>query len=311
MARSQVPQMSPDAGDIESGLTTGRDRTTTVSHRNGVAVVLLTTLGVLLMVIGVIHWTTQVGPAEKGWHGPVQCVAVRSTQSWREHTKCGERSKSPVLGSELLYMPKAMRRDSGWQNCTICTTEVACGATTSLPNLVDGELVDRPQNRTSRTCMSPGQSFNGFYRQNGTQTAEVELESSIEEEREMHTIQLGIAGIFLSTGGLAVLASISYALYMCLSSSLAQNVVPEVSYGDCWGPHPTWRSEYAMVKGGSSTYGGMEDCCRVCHYASCGQVTFVPCGHAVVCLTCSGLLRHCPMCDARIEGVRIDENLLL
>merc|ERR1711988_499796 len=226
--RSQVPQVSPDPGDIETGLTIRRERgTSTVSQRSGVAVVLITTLGVLLMVIGVIHWTTQVGPAERGWQGPVQCVAVRSTQSWRDHAKCGEEPKNPVLGSELLYMPRAMRRDSRWQNCTICTTEVACGATTSLPNLVDGVLVVRPQNRTSGMCMSPGQSFDGFYRQNGTQTAEVELESSIEEvsrgaprhlcdsllwstcasshdhcgwqEQEMHTLQLGIAGLFLST----------------------------------------------------------------------------------------------------------------
>merc|ERR1711907_622629 len=213
------------------------------------------------------------------------------------------------------------RTKDAWNNCTVCETQVACGADSALPNLVDGTLRMLPRNASK--CMLSGQSFSGYYRswpgvepQNPPNalggTVEVHLASSIEQALPLHKLQRVLAPFILGTGGLAVLVSLAYFVYVCCSRAWVQDDRPEVSYADCCGPSPTWRSEYAMVKGGTSSKAADDaDICCVCLSARCGEVHFVECGHAVVCLTCSSLLRHCPVCSHPIDGIHIDQNVLL
>lgn len=197
----------------------------------------------------------------------------------------------------------------------MCETQVACGATSDLPNLVDGTLRTLPtknsSSHTGQTCLMPGHAFDGYYRTNDRGTGiEVQLESTVDKAVAMHRLQQFGAPFILGTGSLAVLGSLVFLVYYLCVRTVSDEV--HEGFGDCWGPSPTWRSEYAMVKGGSSCKTVEEDdICRVCHFARCGEVEFTNCGHAVVCLTCSGLLSNCPVCSQPISGIRIDQNMLL
>merc|ERR1711907_212364 len=85
--RSQA-SMEP-SNDLESQLTdsSAPPARGSVSHRS-VALTLLATVGTLLMVVGAIDWF-QSSPGHS-WQGPVQCVAVRSTQQVTRSELCGE-----------------------------------------------------------------------------------------------------------------------------------------------------------------------------------------------------------------------------
>ena len=115
------------------------------------------------------------------------------------------------------------------------------------------------------------------------------------------TLGLTLGSLFRSVAILGIILYVIYCTYCRLVEDAAEDRAPK----ECWGPSPMWRSEYSIVKKGSD-----DDTCRVCLSAACGEVHFVGCGHAVVCLTCSGLLRSCPGCGENIGGIRVDESLL-
>merc|ERR1711912_91208 len=81
---------------------------------------------------------------------------------------------------------------------------------------------------------------------------------------------------------------------------------PSISYTDCWGFMPAWRSEYSQLQHSKISPAEMDDCCCVC-LVSKSNVRFTKCGHSCVCLTCASIVSNCPLCEAKIEGVKITE----
>jgi len=250
-----------------------------------------------------------------GWRGPVQCIAMSSRRVFSREKACGKRDDDgTLLGFPVLFHGQrlvATRRlvDQGWRNCTICESQVACGATEGHPNLVDGTLRVLPANTSSQSCMLAGQSFSGYHSTRDASHVTVQLAATVEEALYSDELREVLAPFVLGAGSLAVLGSVAWLLYTCARTG-CHDERPDMGYGECWGPSPTWRSQYAMVKGGLSSKEGDDVCC-VCLSARCGEVQFMDCGHAVVCLTCASLLQHCPMCSEPIESIRIDPNVLL
>lgn len=324
--------MTPDVIDIENPADEPRGRPVdddTQLHRGvekplaeplissylvGV-LVLTSTLGVAMIVIGSFFIVEP--DATQAYEGPSQCVVISSARLWTPDVLCGAMEERPNI-DKMLVLARRDNVGQRYRNCTVCESKVACGATSSLPNLVDGTMRVRPFNQSGGLCELPGHLFEGYYRQATGGGLEMKLAVDIEKQHQIHQALHGFAALILSTGGLSLLASLSYAVYaLCTRTAVNEPMSVQVSYTDCWGPNPAWRSEYTMVRGGGHTgkYGGggknETECCHVCLSASAGSVQFVGCGHAVVCLTCSGLLRHCPVCGERIDGIRIDEQLML
>merc|ERR1711998_60584 len=305
---------------MEAAMHEAQPRHSSCGARN-LCLFLLSVMGGTLIVVGALWWWQPPNEYQSmSWHGPVQCIAISSQSVRVREAACGPVQRSgvqfPVLHDGGLMATRRID-EQRWRNCTVCNTLVACGATERMPNLVDGMLRILPTNMSSLACMRTGQSFTGYYKRSepdqisGILSPRVKVQLAATVEQALYTDQLRqiVAPFILGTGRLAVLGSVAYIVYKCLRVGMRDDG-PQVSYADCWGPSPTWRSEYAMVKGGMSSKEGDDICC-VCLSARCGEVRFVECGHAVVCLTCSTLLRHCPVCSEPIESIHIDQNVLL
>merc|ERR1719487_2358734 len=111
----------------------------------------------MMVVFGALWWMQP--PPDAAWKGPVQCIAISSNHVRVRDAMCG---RLPSISERLVIFSR--RTKDIWKNCTVCETQVACGADSALPNLVDGTLRALPRNASSQTCMLGGQSFSGYYR---------------------------------------------------------------------------------------------------------------------------------------------------
>jgi len=254
-----------------------------------------------------------------GWKGPVQCISVSSTKHDGVAELCGQNLRRSVQWPKFLELARPPSENS--TACSTCEVEVACGASEKLANLVDGVMHVLPTNQSTHgVCIEPGHSFEGYYRParlvdpKDKEKMEVEPRSRIDAERHTHEMLQMMAPIFAGSGGTIIVAIVAYVIYSTWYRLVGSNQYSPLPK-ECLGPSPTWRSEFAMIQGSIECEGKaalpQEDVCRVCLSAACGDVVFVGCGHAVVCLTCSSLLRECPVCGDPVEGVRIEEALLL
>jgi len=291
------------------------------AYFNVMAFVMCFALVTGVAIIGTVHYTSKENIKPVGWLGPISCVTVSTSLRDGSHELCPRtyaRAKS-VVPVDM----RSSRRAHKKERCTLCDVAVACGATDEVPNLVDGKMVLVPrQNMAGKAndtqilsregCMGDGQSFQGYYKYRADGTLRVEPRWRLEGLDGDSSPQAALltAPFIILASALSLLGVLCYYLLRWFSSwQGATSLMPTECFGeDAWGPDPHWRSEYNVIKGGGKQ---VEASCQVCLSAPCGDVVFVGCGHAVVCLTCSGLLRYCPVCSEPIEGVRIDESLLL
>jgi len=243
------------------------------------------------------------------WVGPVQCITINAKEANDGHQElCGRR----LFGWPLL------QEENVTSECHYCSIHVACIA--NQANLVDGTMRALPANQSTHhgKCIEEGHSFTGYYRidphhHESIAGMEVEPTSRIERERAVHELQQTMAPIFAGSGGLTIFAILVFLIYSTCCSLACRPEYHRLPK-EGWSPSPHWRSDYAMVRGSIKQQLGCQqrdDVCRFCLSAACGEVVFNPCGHACVCLTCSGMLRECPVCSDPIEGIRIGAALLL
>jgi len=269
-------------------------------------------VGFLSVFVGVGYWNTpEPYPDTAGWTGPVSCDIQQSRIYRKRDEKCG----TVYDGSGFSLVRRLTQsQQPTFNNCSLCELSVVCGATAEMPNVVDGTMEyavnNRDSNWNSSLCMAQGESFQGWIRENNTEVQPARL---VQQAKFSHQWKQVLAPFIVGTGSLAILSSMCYVFYAMLCTA-AGTPSDTVSYNDCWGPNPAWHSQYAAVNekvANKYDADGCGDCCVVCLSASAGEVQFIGCGHAVVCLTCAGLLRHCPVCDTKIDGISIHAGLLL
>jgi len=285
------------------------------------ALCILVTIGVVGIVIGVTCWL-QPEPYQttEGWTGPLQCVVLNANKSFGPHSLCGYNAFGYETSSASLrrVQPTSIFTTTPAiaYNCSVCNMAVSCEAVAA--GYARMELL--PQNE-SAACMQGGEAFRGWYSAHpGTEMALVVMDVTVMKARAIYEIKKLLAPFIVGTGSLAILCSIGYMIYMSLIMAIYQEVPSDEvrasqcwAPSPCWGPNPSWKSQckFEKIADKCETQQDLPDCCQVCLSASCGEVEFIGCGHAVVCLTCAGLLQHCPVCDSKIDGIQLHAGLLL
>jgi len=267
--------------------------------------------GAVGLVIGLAYACSPI--PNEDWIGPASCIVAHARPQWGNHDNCPQapwsvrRNTAPLVAAPLV---------DTHHNCTICLYDVACGAPpVEWSNLVDGTMQILAYNATKPQCMKAGATFSGYYLpvQNGA--VEVQLETTVHKARASHHLRRSIAPYLMGTGSFALIGSVIYAIYACVMAGreLGRDQEAEPSHVECWpfGGSPEWGCKYGQVQNGpKGDYDGA-GICAVCLTAPSGDVHFVGCGHAVVCAMCAGLLRHCPVCSQRIDGIRIDSQCMI
>lgn len=260
-------------------------------------------VGIITFTIGAVCWG-RPPPHADGWRGPVDCIVVhRFVVEALDGTSCEARKPRLFAARRLNH------------TCSTCKATVACGADSLLPNLIDGQMQYTVEHASH--CLGNHSEFRGYYRPNQITQPEVKPESMVHEARSMQQLVHRLAPFAVGTGGIAVIASGLYIAYLIIGVGTIRHhaETAHVSYINCWGLIPVWRSEYSQLHHSKVSPAEMDDC-SVC-LCSKSNVCFTNCGHSCVCLTCASILTTCPVCSAKIEGVKItnmpsvEDSLLL
>merc|ERR1711939_431316 len=262
-------------------------------------------VGGLGITLGISYLLAPEPHAE--WSGPVTCMVTSAYASWGAHEGCPTTPPGWTSVRRSLTMLALPDRQL---NCTKCFFGVACGATASdysdgasHPNLVDGRIEEVSPNATHPRCMRTGTTFSGYYLPSATgDEVQVLRSDSVHEARATHQLHRTLAPWALGTGSFALMASILYAVYVC-AATWRRMKADEPQMTACWRGTPSWECRYDRVQDQGN--GGV---CEVCLVAPCGAVQFVGCGHRVVCTMCAGLVRFCPVCNERIDGLHFDSG---